>query len=530
MMKSVDAATLKRLMAGDAELAVLDVRETGVFAKKQVFRSISLPLSHFESRVGALVPRKNTPIVLIDAGEGLVDRAAAVLAGWGYTDLGILDGGLDAWEAAGHSLFSGVYVPNKAFGEFVEHRCGTPSIDAATLDAWIRQKKDMIILDSRPYEEFRQFSLPGGISCPGAELVHRAFGMVPSERTTIVVNCAGRTRGIVGAQSLINAGIPNPVVTLRNGTAGWYLNGGSLREGASDVAPPPGPEALGRAIAASERVAARFGVKEIDRTGLQRLLADRDRTLFLLDVRSPEEYAAGHLPGSRSAPGGQLIQSTEHYVGVLRARLVLIDDNRVRARVTASWLLQLGWKEVFVLADGLGAFPFLEHGPERLPVLGETPDAVPAIGACDAASLWRSGEAVFLDFDNSLSYRRGHVPGAWFAVRSRIRPGLPGVAEGGRIVVVSAEAGFSRRAARDLLAAGARQVEVLEGGTAAWRAAGLPLSSGFERMADENDDVWYSPYEFDDLAAAMNAYLSWEVGLLDQLEKEGAPFLPSHDA
>ena len=70
---------------------------------------------------------------------------------------------------------------------------------------------------------------------PGAELVLRVRDIAPSPDTTIVVNCAGRTRSIIGAQSLINAGIPNKVVALRNGTMGWHLAGFTCDKGETDA-------------------------------------------------------------------------------------------------------------------------------------------------------------------------------------------------------------------------------------------------------------------------------------------------------
>ncbi|WP_459655385.1 rhodanese-like domain-containing protein, partial [Achromobacter xylosoxidans] len=61
----------------------------------------------------------------------------------------------------------------------------------------------------------------------------RAHGLAPDPKTTIVVNCAGRTRSIIGAQTLINLGVPNPVYALENGTQGWYLADFELDHGAS---------------------------------------------------------------------------------------------------------------------------------------------------------------------------------------------------------------------------------------------------------------------------------------------------------
>ncbi len=207
------------------ELALIDVREELIFSQNHLLWARNVPLSRLELRFARLVPRQTTRIVLIDDNDGLAPRAAAVLARAGYSDLSYLQGGVAAWEKAGFVTFSGVHVPSKAFGEFVEHDSGTPSIGARELDALMRDGADIKVLDSRPFDEYSRISIPTGVNVPGAELVLRARDIAPSPATTIVVNCAGRTRSIIGAQSLINAGVPNKVVALRNGTMGWHLAG-----------------------------------------------------------------------------------------------------------------------------------------------------------------------------------------------------------------------------------------------------------------------------------------------------------------
>jgi rhodanese-related sulfurtransferase len=522
----VDAIGVHALLGGSSEFAFLDVREEGLFNTGHPLTIVSAPFSHLETRLAALVPRRTTRIVLMDQrDEGLAERAARRMARWGYTDISILRDGLQGWRDAGLEVFAGIYVPSKAFGEFVEHRYGTPAIDAAELRRWIDQGKDMLILDSRPYSEFHNYSLPGGIDCPGAELVHRAFDLVEREETTIVVNCAGRTRGIIGAQSLINAGIRNPVVCVRNGTAGWHLSGETMARGSRAVAPPPTPRGLASAIEASLRVSRRFGVREIDAARLRQLQAESARSLYVFDVRSPEEYEAGHIPGTRSAPGGQLIQSTDHYVGTRGARIVLCDDNGVRARMTASWLVQLGWAEVFVLTGGLGACGALEKGVEAVELLAPAAAVgVERINVLDLDRLLKAGEAVVVDLASSLRFRSRHIPGAWFAVRSRLEEGLAQVAasapKGARLVLTSDDGAFAAIAAADATAASRLPVSLLEGGTTAWAAAGLPLASGLENMTSVTDDVWYSPYDYDDLRKSMTDYLTWEIDLIRQIERD----------
>src|SRR5215469_11874018 len=283
---AVSPAALRGMLEDGGELALVDVREELIFSQGHLLLARSAPLSRLELKFAQLVPRRTTRIVLCDGNDGLAERAAAVLARNGYSDLRILAGGVEAWAVAGFELFTGVNVPSKAFGEFVEHEDGTPSIAADELARAIGKGADLVILDSRPFDEYARVSIPGATNVPGAELVLRAREIAPSPGTTIVVNCAGRTRSIIGAQSLINAGVPNTVVALRNGTMGWSLAGLTCDNGKDRRAPAPSAQSLAVAKAAAERVALRFGVERIDCTTLERWRAEaKARTLYLFDVR-----------------------------------------------------------------------------------------------------------------------------------------------------------------------------------------------------------------------------------------------------
>src|SRR5262249_7826608 len=145
-----------------------------------------------------LVPRRGTRIVLCDDADGLVERAADILARAGYTKLHALDGGVAAWAAAGFELVSGVYLPSKAFGQFAERARAPPSIDAAEHERRMRERSGIVVLDSRPFDEYQRVSIPSAVNVPGAELVLRIRDLAPSPQTMVVVNCAGRTRSIIG--------------------------------------------------------------------------------------------------------------------------------------------------------------------------------------------------------------------------------------------------------------------------------------------------------------------------------------------
>jgi len=510
----VSAQDLRRMLGDGQELALLDVREEGVFAKSHLLTAACLPLSRLELGLERRVPRRGTRIVLCDDDESLAERAAAAMRGFGWRDVSLLAGGVAAWKAAGYELFSGVYVPSKAFGEAVEHGCGTPRISAAELKARLDAGEDVVVLDSRPMTEYEVMNIPGALDCPGAELVYRVHEVVKRPETLVVVNCAGRTRSIIGAQSLINAGLPNRVFALQNGTMGWHLAGFELEHGQRRHAPAPAAAALEQARAEAARVAERFGVRALGIAELARMRSEASRTTYCFDVRSPEEYRAGHLPGFASAPGGQLVQATDLYAAVRNARIVLADTDGVRARMTGSWLAQMGWPEVYVL-EGAGEQEMTGRGAMRTSVLGLDAAQAGTLDAKTLQGLLAAGEATLIDLATSLQYRDGHIPGAWFAVRARLAEALAAMGPVAKLVFTSPDGVLAR-----LAAAEAGEL-ALEGGTAAWRAAGLALEQGTTRMASATDDVYYRPYDRQSqIEQAMKDYLDWEVALVEQLKRE----------
>jgi rhodanese-related sulfurtransferase len=517
MARQVGAAEVRAMLVDGHELALLDVREELPFSERHLLHARSVPLSRLELRLDALVPRRNVRVVACDGGEGLAERAAARIERFGYSDVSVLAGGIDAWEKAGFVLFSGTNVPSKAFGEVVEHENETPSIAAEELARLMREGTNMVVLDSRPYDEFHRVSIPTGIDVPGAELVLRVRDLAPDPKTLVVVNCAGRTRSIIGAQSLINAGVPNKVVALRNGTMGWTLAGYTPDHGKERRALHTTPDSIAWAKVAAGRVARRFDVERCDRPQLARWQADANRTTHLFDVRDPEEYEAGHVAGAVSAPGGQLVQATDQYVGALGARLVLVDPLEVRAVMTASWLKQMGWKDVFVLTEE-GS----ERGRPEPKALGL--DDAPEHGLAPAllADLLAKGESCLLDLGSSRAFREGHIDGAWFAIRSRLETALARMPVKGTLVLTSEDGVLARLAVREAEGLARGAVSFLDGGTRAWQASGRPLVAGDGPMADEPLDLWLKAYErASGVKAAMEEYLAWELDLLHRIEADG---------
>ena len=520
-IKRIDARALKAQLHDGGEVTLLDAREELPFGRRHLLMASCVPLSRLELLVDDLVPRRGTRVIWSDDGEGLAARAAERMSALGYHDVASLDGGIAAWEAAGFRIYSGVHVPSKAFAEVVEHETGTPWISVQDLQTLIDRKANIAIYDSRSYEEYHNNSIPTAISVPGAELVYRFADLTSSPDTTVIVNCGGRTRSIIGAQSLISAGVRNKVVSLKDGTMAWHLAGLGVVHGATRRPPEVSAHGLQSAGESAARVAARCGIARIDKSTLESWRAEAaQRSLYILDVRSPEEYEAGHLRGARSAPGGQLVQETDSHMATWGARVVLVDDNGVRATMTASWLKQMGWPDIAVLAAGPADGDW-EIGPYVPRVPGLEAASAPQIDAMDLRNRLATGKVTVIDLNLSTRYGLGHIPGAWFAIRSRLGVALATLPSHQAIVLTSPDGVLAALAAVELQAVASVPVMTLAGGTQAWVRAGLPLETGATRMADQPDDVFLSPRERgQNREDAMREYLTWEINLVNDMAKD----------
>jgi rhodanese-related sulfurtransferase len=345
---TVTASQVRCALLLREEIAFLDLRYEAAYATGHPLFAANMAADRIALEAETRLPRKDVPIIVYDAGEGLVPQAADRLMALGYTDVRQFDGGLQAWRKAGYELFSDVNSYAKAFGELVESRRHTPSLPADEVARLIESRANIAILDVRRFDEYATMNIPGSVSVPGAELVLRAGRAAPDPDTTIVVNCAGRTRSIIGTQSLINAGVANKVVALRNGTIGWTLAGQDLEHGAGRRG---GIGLFEGARANARDVAYRAGVQHVGPEEATALDARSNRTLYRFDVRDGEDYAAGHIGGFRHYPGGQLVQEIDMAAPVRGARILLTDNMGVRADMTASWLAQMGW-ETYVLDGG----------------------------------------------------------------------------------------------------------------------------------------------------------------------------------
>ena len=511
--RTVSPRDLKNALHDGNELALLDVREEGQFGEGHLLFATPLPYSRLELGIGALVPRKSARIVLCDDGDGVAERGVKRLNAIGYADVSVLAGGNPAWAAAGFAIFKGVNVPSKLFGELVEHVYDTPRITVTELAQMKQRNEDFIIVDGRPFTEYNKMNIPGGICCPNAELPLRIRQLVNNPKTKIVVNCAGRTRSIMGAQTLLNFGIENPVVALENGTQGWVLADFELERGATRKYPEQiEAAALPGLQASAQRLLARFKVSTVTAQQVASWLSETNRSLYVLDVRTPEEFAAGSLPGAMHAPGGQLVQATDAWVGVRNARIVLADSEGVRAPVVAAWLKQLGC-DVTVLEGGVNSGLKLPAPPKA------TLPALPKISADELRQALADNSCSAFYLGPSMNYRKQHVPGSRWSIRSRL---VKDAGDAKRVVLITRDTDVAQAAAIDLKEAGITDVKLLEGGLATWTNAGYPLeaSPGTPPDAECIDYLFFVHDRHLGNREAMKQYLAWETGLIKQLDDQ----------
>ena len=519
MAEKISAQTLKGLLDGTAPFALIDVREGGEYNSSHIPGASLIARRQLELSLPHAVPFAGAHVVLCDDDGRRAQLAAATVERLGYRRVSVLDGGINRWVTDGFETEWGSNVPSKDFGEKVEVVHHVPEVEAKELAERIAKGEKFVILDSRTPEEFRRFCIPGGRSVPGGELSLRITDIAKhlDQDTTIIVNCAGRTRSIIGTRVLQRMGVPR-VFGLKNGTAGWVLAGHKLETGADRVQlTPPSPAAVAAAEAYAARLAAEDGVRYLDVPALLSMIErGRSEAVYLIDVRTADEYAAGRIPAFRWFPGGQAVQRSDDVAVVKNAPVVFACDGKARATLIASWYRQMGFREVYAVNGGTSAWVASGRSLAQ-GVADETPvgyrDARGSVKLVSPAELHASPPPAIIFVDTSQDFSRGHVPGARWVPRGWLELWIVDVvpSKGTPLAVTCNNDQSSVLAAASLKELGYRHVSVLDGGMAAWQMAGLPVEKGLSGvMAPPTDVVPAGP---DRNFADMQNYLRWEEAL-----------------
>jgi rhodanese-related sulfurtransferase len=511
---------LSELMLSNGLYAVFDVRERGEYNARQISFATSLPRSQIEFRIASLVPNREIPLVVYDEGGERARLAARTLLELGYTHVSILDGGLAVWEKEERPVVSGVNVPSKAFGEKVQHEQAVPDISPEELKQLLDRNAEIVIFDVRTPEEYGRFCIPGGVNVPGGDLVLWADALKRKPESKVIVNCAGRTRSIIGTAALKRLGLTN-VFELRNGTMGWVLAGFDLETRPNRQGPNAPEQSRAQAVDLALRIAEEEKITWISSEGLLDATAgNASGVTYVIDVRSEDEYEKGHVPGSLNVPGGQAVQRTDDFIAVRNGKIIFVSNRSARAVMAAYWYGQMGFRDVSVLQGGIEAWSksgrALARGAEQKQSLGyeEAKKSGRSRAPAEIQKLARDSSVTILDVGLSVEYRAGHLPGAQWISRGWLELELPRhlPEKGSQVLVTCLDGAQSAFAGRTLVELGYSNVFVLEGGVKAWRDAGFETVSGMTSCWSEPNDVVISPSISGD-KEAMRRYLEWEVEL-----------------
>jgi rhodanese-related sulfurtransferase len=520
----VDAKQLKSWIHDSSELALLDVREHGQYGEGHLFFAIPLPYSVLELNIFRLIPIKSTRIVIYadDSSHSIEQAAFNVLVSLNYTNVFVLHGGMTAWKQAGFASFAGVNLPSKTFGEIAEHSYHTPSLSASKLHAMLQDKNNkIIVIDGRPAEEYKKMSIPGAICCPNGELALRINELVPDPDITIVINCAGRTRSIIGAQTLINLSIPNKVYALENGTQGWYLADLPLAHDSDSLYPEEiAKDSIPMLQNRSKQLIEKYELRTVGSENVKSWLVEGTRNIFLCDVRTRKEYLENLIPVVQHAPGGQLIQATDQYVGVRKATIVICDFDGIRAPVVASWLKQLGWN-VLLLSD--------PHHLSDLPKIEQFEPDLKHTTSLDITKLdafiYEHPQALIFDVRASQEYRKCHLSGALWAIRSTLQAKVNEKQKDTNpvpIVLLSLETEKLLVLANDLERAGHQDIHVCTVSENTFKQTRLPTIINDKTLTDFEciDYLFFVHDRHDGNKAAARQYLEWETNLVSQIDEQ----------
>lgn len=511
-IQSVDPKTLKQWLHDKSEIALFDVREHGQYGESHLFLATSVPYSRLEYEAARLAPRKSVRLVIYDdAGGELSQRAALSLVKQGYECVYVLSGGAKAWGDQGFNLFAGVNLPSKTFGELVEQQCHTPRLSAEVLAKMIHDSDDFIVLDGRPLSEFKKMSIPTAQCCPNGELAYRIKSHITNPLTKIVINCAGRTRSIIGAQTLINLGIKNPIYALENGTQGWFLKDYVLDHGKiGEYAEPKIDEELQLAARALQ---AKYAIPTVSDDQFSLWAKDPSRSLYLCDVRTKEEFELNSLEGAQHAPGGQLIQATDQFVGVRNSRIVLYDSDGLRAVTVASWLKQMG-HDVSVLANGIDSKVSLVNAQSSLNYRLKSN----ALTDAQLLGVIKNNSATLIDIRESMQFRKAHLPNSKWAIRPFL---MSAIAQTDKpIVLISDNRALTYGAMLELENYGL-SADIYELQNSIFPSQFHLVSSESEPADSECIDYLFFVHDrHDGNKDAARRYLEWETGLIAQLDDD----------
>lgn len=482
MRRAISPANLRQMWRIGVEVALFDVREEGAFGRGHPFWAVSLPVSEIEARLADLVPRLTVPIVVYDDGEGYAERAYDRITALGYRDIAILTGGLTSYAHQGE-IFHGVNVPASAFSELVAAKYRLPLIPAEEIRQRHADGHDIRLVQCRTVEPVSRRSNGPALHVLDGTIFARVHALPRASDTLIVIAGADRPLSILVARGLIVTGLTNPVAVVVDSMDTRPATSSHSRKSLRRLESARLPDVSEAPKQVTREIMARVNARTIDSATLERFLAEEEqRTLYLLDLRSPADYAESHPHGFTNAPMPALLRCPETWIAVRGARVILHDPLGISAAIVTDWLCQMGY-DAYRLAEGAirDAAREVRSAEDEVRVTDDTitPKALHRIRS----------QVTILDLARSPIYRERHIVGSLLASGPRLAEQIANLTGDGPVVLTSpngivAEANLAE--ARRLTQ---RCVKALIGGTEAYAAAGYRLETGEGRVIDPPDDI-----------------------------------------
>ena len=487
-MHYISPIELDNALLDGLEIALLDVRDKGDFVKGHLWLACNLPITNIELSVRRLIPNPKTRVVLYDANSGIAERSLLILSDMNFDNIQILKGGIDSWTAEKLPLIHNDYVAAHVFGYQIEKNYKLPTISAAQLKSRLDSGEDIIVVDARDTEDYKKSSTTVSIGVPVVELPYVIPELVNNQNTVVVVHCAGITRAALGAQTLRSAGIKNPVLSLVDGIKGWFLEGYDLCAGTRAYS-SANFDIGGQA----SDIAAKFSkLNELNYQTQEELdqwrLSFPERSFYLIDIRSREEYLDKHFPGSLHVPGGELAGMTIDHLATYNARIYLFDSPEFgRSEITANWMIQQGWNDIVIVTNWTISSS-LVSGPEK--------NYFPEIMALELNTInvdqlnlgLQEGTFEVVDVSSSDQFENSHIPGSRWSSRSAIYESLEFLDPNKRVVLTSNCGESAKLVSKEIGSNTSETFIVLEGGNLLWKDRGYPIETGMiAKLAEVND-------------------------------------------
>lgn len=239
----------------------------GKHAKGYIPTSISIPDTEFEKKAELLPKDKKALLIFYCEGPAckLSHSSARKAEKLGYTNVVVYPGGYPDWIT-----HEGVY--ESVGTEYVREK--------------LEKGEPLVLIDARPLNKFLEGAIPGALSIPDS-VGDARMGLLPADKKSEIVYYCGGFDCKLSHSSAVRAKKAG-YATVKVYEAGY----------------PAWTEKYG----AAQKVEVKSGGADgtIDPAQFQKIMAENPASIQVIDVRDPDEFASGHMPGAVNIPVGQL--------------------------------------------------------------------------------------------------------------------------------------------------------------------------------------------------------------------------------